>query len=277
MRGNLFKIIPMLVLIFSLTSCVQSTPSEANYPGSKAAEKKQDKEGKPLGLVVSAASSLTDALNDIAKDYNSKNPEINITFNFGSSGALQKQIEQGAPADIFFSAAERQITELDKKGLILEGTKTELLENRIVLVIPKGEIAPLSFEALNSSSVKKLALGEPNSVPIGQYSQEILKYLKIFENLKSGNKLVYAGDARQVLAWVESGNANAGLVYESDAIKSRKAAIVAYAPRDSHEPVKYPAAVIKTSKNPKLAKEFIRFLSLPESSEVFKAYGFITK
>lgn len=274
-KKNFLLSILVLAMLLTVTSCMQTstqTPKSADS-GAKA-KTGQAKGNKPVELMVSAAASLTDVMGDIAKIYNVKNSDVKITFNFGSSGAIQKQIEQGAPVDIFFSAAAKQMTELEKGGFILGGTKVDLFENKVVLIIPAGKNVPSSFEALDSPSVAKLALGEPNSVPVGQYSKEILTYYKIFDGLSAAQKLVYANDVREVLSWVETGNVDAGIVYETDAIKSKKIKIIGYAPENSHKTVIYPAAVVKNSKNPDSAKDFVNYLSTPECMVVFKSYGF---
>lgn len=227
-------------------------------------------------LIISTAASLTDVMGDIAKKYKSVAPNVKLTFNFGSSGALQKQIEQGAPVDVFISAAAMQMTALQKGGFIIDGTKVDLLENKIVLIIPAGKTEPSSFGALNSHVVLKIALGEPSSVPVGQYSKEILTYLKIIDDLKAAEKIVYANDVREVLTWVETGNVDAGIVYATDAMKNNKVIIVEYAPEGSHKTVIYPSAVVKSSKNPDSARAFVNYLSTPEASELFQSYGFTT-
>lgn len=177
-RISLTKIFLILVSLFSLTSCSQEVTTAAkDLAAAKGAG--QEKENGRVQLIVSAASSLTDALSEISMNYKAQNPDVIINFNFGSSGTLQKQIEQGAPVDVFFSAAEKQMSVLEKSGLILESTRVDLLGNRMVLVIPAGKIEPSSFDELNSASVKKLAMGEPASVPVGQYSKEVLTFFKV--------------------------------------------------------------------------------------------------
>lgn len=224
-------------------------------------------------LLVSAAASLKDILEEIKPLYQQNKPNVKISYNFGSSGALQQQIEQGAPADIFISAAKKQVDALEQKGLLVAGTRNIIAKNRLVLVVPKNSVGITSFYSLQDAKVKKIALGEPRSVPAGQYAQQVLEKLKIWNQVKS--KLVFANNVRQVLASVETGNAEAGLVYVTDAKISNKVKIVVAADEKYHSAIIYPLAVVKRSKNLAAAKEFSQFLSSEQTKTVFKKYGFI--
>ena len=224
-------------------------------------------------LLISAAASLKEALEEIKPLYQQSKPNVNINYNFGSSGALQQQIEQGAPADIFISAAKKQVDALEQKGLLVPGTRNIIAKNRLVLVVPKNVVGITSFYSLKDAKVKKIAIGEPRSVPAGQYAQQVLEKLKIWSEIKS--KLVFANNVRQVLASVESGNADAGLVYITDAKISDKVKVVVTADEKYHSPIIYPLAVVKRSKNVDAAKEFSQFLSSNQAKTVFKKYGFI--
>jgi molybdate transport system substrate-binding protein len=224
-------------------------------------------------LLISAAASLKEALEEIKPLYQQSKPNVNINYNFGSSGALQQQIEQGAPADIFISAAKKQVDALEQKGLLVAGTRNIIAKNRLVLVVPKNVVGITSFYSLKDAKVKKIAIGEPRSVPAGQYAQQVLEKLKIWSEIKS--KLVFANNVRQVLASVESGNADAGLVYITDAKISDKVKVVVTADEKYHSPIIYPLAVVKRSKNVDAAKEFSQFLSSNQANTVFKKYGFI--
>ena len=224
-------------------------------------------------LLISAAASLKEALEELKPLYQQSKPNVNINYNFGSSGALQQQIEQGAPADIFISAAKKQVDALEQKGLLVPGTRNIIAKNRLVLVVPKNAVGVTSFYSLKDAKVKKIAIGEPRSVPAGQYAQQVLEKLKIWSEIKS--KLVFANNVRQVLASVESGNADAGLVYITDAKISDKVKVVVTADEKYHSPIIYPLAVVKRSKNIDAAKEFSQFLSSNQAKSVFKKYGFI--
>ncbi len=227
-----------------------------------------------VNLTVSAASSLTDALPPIKKLYEQKNPRVSITYNFAGSGSLQRQIQQGAPVDVFISASVNKMDALHKEELLSQDSRKDLLQNQVVLIVPKNNTTISDFKDLTGAEVEKISIGEPKSVPAGKYAKEVLTNMGIFEQLQS--KTVFAKNVRQVLTYVETGNVDAGIVYTTDAKTSEKVKIAAVAPANSHSRVVYPVAVIKDSKNPTPAKEFIAFLSSKPASEVFEKYGFTT-
>jgi molybdate transport system substrate-binding protein len=229
--------------------------------------------GQPVELNISAAVSLKDALNEIQANYQKKNPNVKLVYNLGASGTLQKQIEQGAPADIFISAAPKQMNELEAKNLINKATRKNLVENKLVLIVPSNSTLGLSkYEDLTKDNVQKFSIGEPSVVPAGQYAQEVLKKLGLWDTVQS--KLVMAKDVRTVLAYVETGNVEAGIVYKTDAVSSNKVKIAAEAPAGSHQPIVYPVALLANSKQQKAAEDFAAFLTTPESAAVFEKYGF---
>ncbi len=244
--------------------------SSTNPPASAPSSTTQ---AAPVTLTVSAAASLKDAMEELQSTYQQQQPNTTITYNFGSSGSLQQQIEQGAPVDIFMSAAPKQMDALEKQNLLLPDTRKDLLRNEIVLVASKDSANISDFKDLTSSAVNKVSIGNPQSVPAGQYGQEVLTSLNLFAPLKP--KLVFAKDVRQVLSYVETGNVDAGLVYASDAKVSDQVKVVATAPADSHSPTIYPVAVLKDSKNPDAAQEFAQFLASDPARRKFESYGFI--
>jgi molybdate transport system substrate-binding protein len=223
-------------------------------------------------ILISAAASLKEALEEVKPLYKQTKPNVNVTYNFGASGALQQQIENGAPTDIFISAAKKQMDALQSKNLILTDTRSNLLTNKLVLVVPKNSSGITSFRQLTDSKVKKIAVGEPRSVPAGQYAEEVFKNLGISQQIKS--KLVLGNNVRQVLSFVESGNADAGIVYATDAKISSQVKQVATAPANSHSPIIYPVAVLKSSKNAAAARNYVQFLSGNRAGSIFKKYGF---
>ena len=223
-------------------------------------------------ITVSAAASLKDALEAIKPLYENKNPSVNLTYNFASSGSLQRQIEQGAPVDMFLSAATQQMDALQKQGLLLKETRRNLLKNRMVLVVPQDNQTINSFTDLTTEAVEKVAFGEPKSVPAGKYAQEILKSLQLTTAIQS--KVAYGKDVRQVLYYVATGNVDAGIIYLTDAQISSEVKIVATAPESSHSTIVYPVAVVKDSANPETAKKLVEFLFSPEVKAVFEKYGF---
>lgn len=224
-------------------------------------------------LLISAAASLKDSLEEIKPLYQSSKPNLNLTYNFAASGALLQQIQNGAPVDIFISAAKQQMDTLDKSGELLPGTRADLLKNRLALIVPANASGVTSISRLQDPAIKRIAIGEPRSVPAGQYAEQVFQKLKIYDALKP--KLVYANNVRQVLAAVESGNADAGMVYLTDAKISNKVKVSVIASETFHSPIVYPIAVLKNSKNPQAAKEFVQFLQSEQGKLVFSKYGFI--
>lgn len=241
-----------------------------------ASGKAPAKDAQPVELHVAAAASLTDVMKELADTYEKDHPGVKLVFNFGSSGALQQAIENGGETDLFYSAAQKQMNALQDSGNLVEGTRKDLLENEVVLVVPKeGGKDIKSFEDLTRSDIQHVALGEPKGVPVGQYTEEILKKLGILDQVKA--KAVYGSDVRQVLSWMETGDADCGVVYATDAAVSDKVKVAAKAPAGSHKPVIYPAAVIKGTKHPDEAKDFLAFTSSDAAKKIFEKYGFTCK
>ncbi|KUK83127.1 MAG: ABC-type molybdate transport system, periplasmic component [Pelotomaculum thermopropionicum] len=254
------KILYILALTLLLTAVAAGCGSN---------EAKQNQE--PVNLTVSAAASLTDAVKELKTVYESQQNEVTITLNLASSGTLQKQIEEGAPADLFISASKAKMDALSEKGLIVEDSRKDILNNNIVLIAGK-ESSLTGFEDLTGNRVEKISIGVPESVPAGRYAKEVLISLGLWDKINS--KLVLAKTVRQVLAYVENGNVDAGLVYSSDTTISNRIKILAAAPSDSHKPIVYPVAVIKSSQYQKEARDFSEFLQSDEAARVFQKYGF---
>jgi molybdate transport system substrate-binding protein len=224
-------------------------------------------------LLISAAASLKDSLSEIKPLYQKSNPNVSLTYNLGASGTLLQQIQNGAPADIFISAAKQQMDTLGKSGELLPGTRGDLVKNRLALIVPTNSQGITDFNSLQNSAVKRISIGEPRSVPAGKYAEQVFQKLKIYDSLKP--KFVYANNVRQVLAAVESGNAEAGVAYLTDARISDKVKVAVLASETDHAPIVYPIAVLKSSKNPQAATEFVQFLESDRAQLVFKKYGFI--
>ena len=224
-------------------------------------------------LTISAAASMQNVLEDIKVLYNQKYSQAKITFNFGSSGSLQHQIEQGAPVDIFVSAAPQQMNRLAERKLLLNNTRRDLVKNQMVLVVSKDESAIANFDDLKEESIDLIALGEPDSVPAGNYAREILTNLDIIDTVKE--KAVYGKDVRQVVNYVATGNTDAGIVYRSDTVNNERIKIVAIAPETIHSPVVYPVAITKESKNFQAARQMLEFLFTPQAQAVFERHGFM--
>lgn len=222
-------------------------------------------------LTVSAAASVTDAMNEIIAIYQSQHPQIKIVPNYGASGSLMQQIEQGAPADIFLSAAKDKMDGLESKSLLIPGTRTNLLGNEIVLVCPENSSLD-GYAALTDATVKNISIGDPSSVPAGKYAKELLTNMGLWAGVEG--KLVLAKDVRQVLSYVETGNVDAGIIYKSDLKVTDKVELVAVADKSKHTPIIYPAAVISDSKHPVQAKAFLSFLESEPAMKIFMKYGF---
>lgn len=227
---------------------------------------------EPKELIVSAAASLTDVLDELKPTFE-KDHGVELKISYAGSGTLQTQIEEGAPVDVFVSAAQKQMDALEEKNLIKAGSRADLLINKVVLITNVNRENPItSFEQLDASFNDKLAIGDPTNVPVGQYSQEILEKLGYWDDLS--DNLIYGVDVRGVLTWIETDETDYGIVYATDAMTSDQVKILAEAPEGTHKPVIYPVAVIEASKAPNLAQQFIDFLKSDASMKVFQKYGF---
>jgi len=224
-------------------------------------------------IIVSAAASLTDVLKEISAGYQSKSKNT-VRFNFGPSSGLARQIEEGAPADIFFSADLPQMEALQKKNLIEPGTQKNLLSNQLVIIVPAdSKLAISSPKDLLKAEVKKIALAEPSSVPVGVYSSKYLTDEGLWEQVK--RKIVPVQDVRATLASVESGNVEAGFVYKTDAAISNKVKIAYEVPIEKGPKITYPVAIVKESKKKDAARDFMNFMLSPASKALFKKFGFV--
>lgn len=262
MKKSIWLVFLSLLLTISLVGCGTGNSAQSSA------------QAAPTELTVSAAASLQNSLTEIQKVYTEKNPGVKLTFNFGASGPLQQQIEQGAPADVFISAGKKQMDALEKKNLIVKDSRVDLLGNVLVLIAGKDNTSITSVQDLVKPGVGKIAVGTPKTVPAGQYAQESMTSLKLWDTLQP--KLVMASDVTQVLSYVETGNADAGFVYKSDAQGSSKVKVVATVPENAHKPIVYPAAVIAASKNQQAAINFLKYLESPEGQQIFAKYGFKT-
>ena len=228
---------------------------------------------KPVTLNIAAAASLTDVLKEIDSLYTKSKTWVTTTPNFAQSGTLQTQIENGGPADIFISAAATQMDNLQKENLLLNDTRKNLLNNKIVMIVPLDSTLGLtSFNDLGLAKVQKIAVGDPKSVPAGTYATQAFDELGITGQVQP--KEVLGADVRTVLTYVETGNVDAGIVYSTDALTSTKVKVVASAPADINAKVVYPVAVFAASKNTDTAKDYLNFLFSPQAKTVFEKYGF---
>jgi len=227
-------------------------------------------------ILVSAAISLKDAFTDIGKMYESKNKEGKVAFNFGASGDLKTQILGGAPVNVFASAAQKEMDELAKSDKIIKETRADFAGNAVVLIVPADSPLQItSFADLQKPEIKKIALGNPQTVPAGRYADEVLTYYKLKDALTL-DKCVFGENVRQVLDYVARKELDAGIVYATDAKSAAgKVKVVVVAPAESHKPIVYPMAVVAGSKNKDAADRFISLVMSKEGQEILKKYGFL--
>lgn len=240
-------------VLSSLTGCHRGAPPETE-------------------LTVSAAASLLDAMEDLKAAYEEETG-VNVNLNVGSSGALRRQIEQGAPVDVFVSASVQHVEELVEQGKIEGESVVPLLTNTLVLITPASATTSVkSFHDLTDDEVERIAVAFPDSVPAGQYARESLEHLNLWDVLY--DKFVFAKDVRQVLSYVEGENAEAGFVYKSDVSISSKVKVAAEAHSPWHQPIVYPAGIVASTDHKEEAEAFLIFLQSREAETVFKQYGF---
>jgi molybdate transport system substrate-binding protein len=227
---------------------------------------------QPVKLTVSSGAGLRNVMETVQQAYAQVVPNVKINYNFAASGVLRQQIEQGAPVDIALLASQEDMDALQSKHLLLEGTRRNLLNSEVVLIVPKNSTGISSFLDLTSQNIKRIAIGEPRTVPLGKYAEEVLKYFGIRDQVQS--KLVYARSALEIMSYVESGNVDAGIVHDTNAKQSNQVRMVAIAPATSHTPVIYPIAILKNSRNLNAAKAFWQFLSSSQARAIFQKYGY---
>ena len=224
-------------------------------------------------LSVFAAASMNESMTEIAEMYKKVAPDVSIVYNFDSSGTLKTQIEQGAECDIFISAGQKQMDQINDSH-VMPGTRFNIVSNKVVLIVPKeagSDIA--SFQDLLKAEM--IALGDPDSVPAGQYAREVLTNLGIWEALQG--KISFGTNVTEVLNWVAEGSADCGIVYATDAAATDRVTVVSEAPEGSLDtPVVYPAALLKQTevKNTDAAELFFEYILSDEAYSVFAEYGF---
>ncbi len=259
---------PLLRLLLA-TVCLLVTPLQAQGPD----------DAPPAVIRVAAASSLSDALEDIARDFEQTHA-IQVELVLSSSGKLLAQLRAGAPIDVLIFAAARQMEEASAAGLIDPATRQDIAGNTLVVVVPAsrghatGEpIARDPATVLSSDAVRRVAVGEPTTVPAGQYADQALRHLKLDERLSG--KRVYGATARQVLDYVVRGEVDAGIVYATDAASADDAvSVAAVISPDTHDPIVYPAAVVSGQRQPAAATAFVAYLRSPAAQQALRARGF---
>ena len=277
---KLFALLIAAVMVLSFAACAAPATEET-------ADAETVPEAEPVELIVFAAASMTETMNQIAEMYKTVAPNVTLTYNFDSSGTLKTQIQEGAECDLFISAGQKQMNQLDitadsevntdKLDFVLEGTRINLLENRVTLCVPEGNPKDIkSFddlaEKLKAGSVL-MAMGN-SDVPVGQYTQKILAFYGLDEEkLAKDGVITYGTNVKEVTTQVTEASVDCGVVYCTDAF-SAGLTPVDYATKEMCGQVIYPAAVLNVSKNQEAAKEFLAYLQTDEAMKVFEAVGF---
>ena len=285
---KLFALLIAAAMVLSLTACAAPAADEpAPATEDTAAPEETVPEAEPVELIVFAAASMTETMNQIAELYKAKAPNVTLTYNFDSSGTLKTQIQEGAECDLFISAGQKQMNQLDitadpevntdKLDFVLEGTRINLLENRVTLCVPEGNPKDIkSFDDL-ADKLKEgsvlMAMGN-SDVPVGQYTQKILAFYGLDEEkLAKDGVITYGTNVKEVTTQVTEASVDCGVVYCTDAF-SAGLTPVDYATKEMCGQVIYPAAVLNVSKNQEAAKEFLAYLQTDEAMKVFEAVGF---
>ena len=285
---KLFALLIAAAMVLSLTACAAPAADEpAPATEETAAPEETVPEAEPVELIVFAAASMTETMNQIAELYKAKAPNVTLTYNFDSSGTLKTLIQEGAECDLFISAGQKQMNQLDitadpevntdKLDFVLEGTRINLLENRVTLCVPEGNPKDIkSFDDL-ADKLKEgsvlMAMGN-SDVPVGQYTQKILAFYGLDEEkLAKDGVITYGTNVKEVTTQVTEASVDCGVVYCTDAF-SAGLTPVDYATKEMCGQVIYPAAVLNVSKNQEAAKEFLAYLQTDEAMKVFEAVGF---
>ena len=285
---KLFAMLIAAVMVLSLAACAAPAADEpAPATEETAAPEETVPEAEPVELIVFAAASMTETMNQIAEMYKTVAPNVTLTYNFDSSGTLKTQIQEGAECDLFISAGQKQMNQLDitadpevntdKLDFVLEGTRINLLENRVTLCVPEGNPKDIkSFDDL-ADKLKEgsvlMAMGN-SDVPVGQYTQKILAFYGLDEEkLAKDGVITYGTNVKEVTTQVTEASVDCGVVYCTDAF-SAGLTPVDYATKEMCGQVIYPAAVLNISGNQEAAKEFLAYLQTDEAMKVFEAVGF---
>lgn len=282
-----FALLLALSLLMGLTAC-NSAPAAGTTPPAppastpETAAPTESPAGETVELYVFAAASMTETLKEIADQYREIAPNVTLVYTFDSSGTLKTQIEQGADCDLFISAAQKQMDQLDAANttvntdgldFVASDTRIDLLQNKVVLVVPDGNPADIqSFADVGSDKLTLIALGN-SDVPVGQYSEEIFTSMGLWDDLNAAGKITFGTNVKEVTSQVGEGAVDCGVVYATDAY-SAQLTPVDEAPEGSCKPVVYPAAVMKNSAHPAEAQAFLDYLTSDAAAAVFESVGF---
>ena len=265
-----------LCLTLSLAACGSKADTSANAADGSQTQDNASTEapaGEPVELIVFAAASMTETMNQLKEMYEQNNPNVTVTYNFDSSGKLLTQIKEGADCDLFLSAAQKQMNALEEENLINTDTRIDLLENKVVLAVPEGNPADIqSFEDIGTDKCKLVALGNED-VPVGSYSIEILTNLGILDELESSNKITYGSNVKEVTTQVKEAAADCGIVYATDAY-SAGLETVDQATAEECRQVIYPAALTASTAHAEEAQAFLDYLTTDDAAAIFESVGF---
>jgi molybdate transport system substrate-binding protein len=257
LKNALLKIIPLVILSLVL----------GILPGCKE---------EPVTLTVFAGAGMIDVIDEVNALYMEQNSNVTIQANYAAAGTLKTQIENGAICDIFISPGVKQMDSLQQQGMILSETRRDFLTNNLVLIVaPDNPQNIADFTDLTNDNIKLVAIGDPSFVPAGEYAQMLFELLEISDDM--ADKLLLGSTVREVLAYVETGNVVAGIVYSTDALTSDKVMTVASAPAGINSKITYPTAIVSASENAEAARDYLDFLISPEVIDIFESYGFSVK
>lgn len=268
MQNRKAWLLGLFVALFAVSMLVGCGSSD------QAAEKKEA-EKQPVEIHLQAAASLQAADDEIIELFKKSHPHVTVVANYDASGTLAEQINNGAPADIFISANQAKMDDVEKAGHLKEGSRANYLKNDLVLIVPADSDGKItSLKDCATDAVTKLAVGEPKAVPAGKYAAQAIESAGLTSDLQP--KLILGKDVTQTLTYVQTKDAQAGIVYKTDALKSKevKAAVKIVATLEGHDPVVYPIAMVKQDNQPAEVAEFYEFLKGPKAQEVLKKYGF---
>lgn len=294
MKKTMSLLLVLLMAVALFAGCqketVAVTPTEAPVeatadPGAETTDGPETEEAEPVELVVFAAASMSAVLQDVAEAYKEVAPNVTLVFTFDSSGTLKTQITEGAYCDVFISAGQKQMNAIDVEknedgqDYVLAGSRFNLLENQIVLVVPADNPAGIeSFDDLAGDKLELLAIGNAD-VPVGQYAAEILTYLSLYDTLLDAGKLTFGSNTTEVTTQVAEGAVSAGIVYRTDvasAVDPEALLIIAAAPEGSVSRAIYPAAAMKASEQQEAALAFLDYLRGETATALLNSYGFTT-
>jgi len=268
------ELIVLLVLlgVFLAIGCTENGSEAVNETGTPTAETPVSEQASET-ILVSAAASLTEAFTDMESRFEAENPGADVNFNFAGSGSLRTQIEGGAPVDVFASADQNHMNILAGEGLIENGSRENFAQNSLVLIVPSSSTLNITgIEDLTAPEVERIAIGNPETAPVGKYATQALTEAGIREQLE--DKTVLAEEVKQVLVYVERGEVDAGFVYMTDAKTAKPGTIEVVATVPVTTPVSYPIAVVSASENKEVAQEFVDFVTGEEGQEILEEYGF---